>query len=82
MPRSCGERIVLEFRVGEMGEGVGGKGKVEEVQVPRVFGWSHVGEDWNPKETVFPSEIFPVFSYLLFIFRKIFKEEVISKLTS
>lgn len=56
MPRSCGERIVLEFRVGEMGEGVGGKGKVEEVQVPRVFGWSHVGEDWNPKETVFPSE--------------------------
>lgn len=56
MPRSCGERIVLEFRGGEMGEGVGGKGKVEEVQVPRVFGWSHVREDWNPKETVFPSE--------------------------
>lgn len=83
MQKSCGKRMVLKSKGGELGAGDKGKGTVEEVQVLRVF-WMLQPRcrNWNLKEKVFLSETcFLKFYFLLFILRNIF-EVVISKSTS
>lgn len=73
MQKSCGKRIVLESKGGEVGAGNEGKGIVQEVQVLRVF-WmlQPYCRNWNLKEKVFlwETSLFFKFYCLLFILKK------------